>query len=763
MAIAHDISERKEAENKIRLSEARYKNLFEASPLGIILEDLDGTIISANAAFCREYGYEPIELIGKNIRLLANPENKTLVQKNIEQIIQHGKLNSQIKATTKKGQIIDLELIESLIDLPDGRKGILSICKNITEQIAAEQAKKESEQKTSAIIHAIPDLIFIINKAGIFTEYFASSDQDLLMLPQDFAGQPVEAVLPPFLAASTKEHLNKVLETQSPSAFEYELSIRQKTNYFEARMVPLGDQQALTLVRNITEKKQTEKAIKQQNTFISTLLDSIPNPLFYMDKDSVYLGVNKAFTEFFNVKREDIVGKNMFDWDDHTVALKNHIDDLRIFEGREAVQMHERTITLMNGEQRNVLLNKSAFHTSEGEVAGLIGLIIDISDRKKNELELLAAKEKAEESDRLKTSFLQNMNHEIRTPLNAILGFSDLLFEDVPDEQKREFVNIININAEQLLHIIDEVLIISRMDAERISVEKQAFALDALMQDLKLTFTNPCIDKNLDLIVNKPENADYQIYTDKAKLRQVLSGLIDNAVKYTTKGSISLGYTVDGRDLRINVTDTGIGIPHEEQHRIFDRFFRGERPQRLAIRGNGLGLSIVSSMVNLLNGHIEVQSEPGQGSTFTLFLPGAVILDSQNDASDSELLTELPRQSQLTFLIAEDEDDNFEYLSALAINHAATVLRARNGKEAIRLLEANHIDIVLIDIKMPVMDGLEATRIIRATYPKLPIVIQTAYSQPDEVRMAIEAGANDVLIKPIKKEVFYQVIQRLLG
>jgi PAS domain S-box-containing protein len=175
VAISNDITQRKEAEKNLRLSEARYKYLFESSPLGMILEDLNGTIISVNSVFCRDYGYEPIELVGKNIRVLANSENKALVKQNIDKIIQYGSLNSQIKATAKNGQEIDIELIESLIDLPDGRKGILSISKNITAQVAAEKARRESELKTNAIIQALPDLIFVNNRQGIFVEASFSS------------------------------------------------------------------------------------------------------------------------------------------------------------------------------------------------------------------------------------------------------------------------------------------------------------------------------------------------------------------------------------------------------------------------------------------------------------------------------------------------------------------------------------------------------------------------------------------------------------
>ncbi|MBK9292239.1 MAG: PAS domain S-box protein [Bacteroidetes bacterium] len=763
VTIANDISERKAAEESLRNSESRYKYLFDSSPVGMLVLDLSGTIMSVNRTFCEDYGYEVVELAGKHIGMLAHPENKDLVNKNISEIIRQGNLVSKIKARTKNGQEIYLELNESLINLPDGRKGILSISKNITAETLADRAKQASEKRTSAILKALPDMIFVISNDGIFAEFHSSSHDQLLMPPQMFLNKSVDDVLPPYLATLTREKLAQVRQTGQVAEYEYDLFVDGKIRNYDARMVPVDETNVLVVVRDVTDKKSSQKAIMQQTAFIETLLDSIPNPLFYMNKESVYLGVNKAFTEFFGIDRMEIVGKSMFAWDDFDVAMRNREDDLLIYEGKEKAQQHERTITLRDGSQRNVILSKSAFHTPEGEVAGLIGLIIDITERKKNELDLIIAKEKAEESDRLKTSFLHNLNHEIRTPLNAILGFSDLLFDDIPDDQKREFVEIINSNAEQLLRIIDDVLIVSRMDAERLTVDKVTFDLGQLLHDLQLTFANACADKNLSFKIENGASSRTMIETDKAKLRQVISGLLDNAAKYTLKGGITISYDVDGDDLNIHVHDTGIGIEPEDQHRIFDRFYRGNKPQKMAIRGNGLGLSIAQGLVRLLGGSLSVASEPGIGSTFSLHLPGVVRTSEILPADQPGSLSQPVAGKKYRFLVAEDEDDNFDYLRRLLGQSALAVDRARTGADALQMVDRTAYDMVLMDLKMPEMDGLEATKRIREKYPALPVVVQTAYSQPDEIRQAIAAGATDVIVKPISREVFYEVLHRLLG
>ncbi|MDY0078335.1 MAG: PAS domain S-box protein, partial [Bacteroidales bacterium] len=382
------------------------------------------------------------------------------------------------------------------------------------------------------------------------------------------------------------------------------------------------ENEVLAIVRDISQRKLQDVELRQQARFIETLLDSVPNPLFYMDTTGVYLGVNRALKEFYGIEAEDIVGKNIFDLSFEDDAENRNASDLAIFEGREGQQVLEREIKLKDGTLKNALITKSPFPNSEGKIGGLIGIIVDITERKRMEEDLRNAKNKAEESDRLKTSFLNNLSHEIRTPMNAIVGFADLLDMGYPPEQQKGFIATINNNADQLLRIIDDVLTIAKFDSEKLSIKTEPFVLNMLFKDLFETFEPEAKKHQLSLIVdtkNLPD--DYIFIADRIKIRQVLAGFISNALKYTTKGEIRFGAEITENDLlRFYTADTGLGIVASEQEKVFDRFYRTNEAQHLAIRGNGLGLSIAKELVELMDGKIYLKSEAGKGSEFSFVL-----------------------------------------------------------------------------------------------------------------------------------------------
>ncbi|PKP51038.1 MAG: hypothetical protein CVT92_13765 [Bacteroidetes bacterium HGW-Bacteroidetes-1] len=763
IAIAHDISERKKVEKTLRISEERYRILFNASPVGVILEDLDGKILEINKTFCDEYGYQAEELIGKNIEIIVPEKFRPNVKRNIQSIIQNKVLHSRVESLSKNNEIRVAELIETLVTLPDGERGVLSISKNITEQVFAEQTLKKSESRNKAIISAIPDLFFRFDKEMRFIDYFAEKSTLLYVQPEAFIGKSIFDVLPPNLAILTKEKVMLSLETGEIIQYEYDLKINGVQHWFDARMVKSGDEEVLVIVRNITDRKVSELEIHQQTEFIETLLESIPSPLFYMNRKGVFLGTNKAFRDFYDYEKQDIHGKTLADIEAPEIAQRNMESDQQIFDGLQEIQSLERTITLPSGEKKNVILTKSPFPDASGNIGGLIGIIVDITARKRMEEELKNAKEKAEESDRLKTSFLNNLNHEIRTPLNAIVGFSDLLFDDYPEEQKRVFVDTINNNSDQLLRIIDDVLAVSRLDSEKIPLEPEFFDLDELLNDLHITFLLVCQKKSLDFKMDAATSiSDHKLYADKGKIRQIIAGFINNAIKYTKTGGINIGYTKTHEKVRFYVKDTGIGILLEEQPRIFERFFRGDEPQIEAIRGNGLGLSIALGLAELMNGKIFLESEKNIGSTFYLDIPTSshVFIEHKDITTHKNLNKALP---ELSVLIVEDEKDNFEYLLALLKGHVGEITHARTGFEAIQKVKKNAFDLVLMDIKMPGMDGYDAMKQIVTLFPDMPIIAQTAYSQPDEIKQALAAGAKYCLIKPIEKESLLSMIHQLYG
>lgn len=762
IAIGHDISEREQSNQLIYESEERYRSLFNASPVGIILEDENGIIIDANPAVCQQYGYSLNELVGQNIVILAPEQDRELVKNNIKIILKQNYREGRVKSCTKDGKKLIMQLAETTMILPDGRRGILSISKDITEQVNAETRLRESEARNAAIIAALPDLLFRISSDGTYLDFYAENNQLLLLDADKFLGKKVSDIHTEELAKLTLDKILLTLRNEVLQQYEYTLELNGRTKWFDARMTKSGPDEVLVIVRDITVRKLSDLDLAHKTAFIETLLDSVPNPLFYMDKKGVYLGVNKAFLDFYKLDRQSIIGKRIFDLDSPEDAERNYKSDQLILEGWEQQQLFERRIKLPNGQEHDVIITKSPFPDSRGEVGGLIGIILDITARKKMELELRDAKDRAEESDRLKTAFLNNISHEIRTPMNAIVGFSSLLGDAFEENQKNHFVNIINTNAEQLLRIIDDVLAVSRLDSEKMVVEKENISLEILL----FMVYNTCLPevRKMNLLLKEPE-IDTQlppsVLTDGAKIIQVMTGLIDNAIKYTNQGHITFGCKLLNNRLHFYVSDTGVGIREEEQPLVFNRFFRSESAQRNAIRGNGLGLSIAKGLIELLEGNIGLLSKEGKGSTFYFEIP--LVVSNMEQKKTLKLdMTEHNMTEHLVVLVAEDEDDNFYYLETLLQDKVKTIIRATNGAEAMQIVDNQNIDLILMDIKMPVVDGISATKAILSKHPEMPVIVQSAYAQPDEIKKAIEAGSKACVVKPIDKDRLMDHIRDLV-
>lgn len=748
-ALAHDISQQKKAEKELSAMQERYQTLYNSSPVGILLEDLDGIILDVNDTICSDYGYSRDELLGKYISIFVDDLYKHLIVKNISKIKKYKTLSSRVAGITKDKTKKTFELIESLIELPDGRQGILCISKNITEQVRIEKTLNESEGRYKAIISALPDLFFRFNDQFEIIDGFAHDSKKLAIPAKEYIGKNLRDIVPKLFADQSFHVLQDTFFTGELQQIEFSLEMEGNLEWFDARVVKSGVDEALAIIRNITDRKIAEIEIQHQKNFIETLFDSIPNPLFYMNTQGVFLGVNNAYKTLFNIGSSDIIGKNNYDIDNESIAHIYKESDKNIFEGIDDFQSIERTLQRPNGQMIEVIVTKSPFPDANGNIGGLIGMITDITSLKKMEIDLKAAKEKAEESDRLKTSFLNNMNHEIRTPLNAIIGFSDLLFDDYSQEEKRGFVTTINNNSEQLLRIIDDVLSISRLDVERIPVELQNFDVLDLFNDLLHSFKPMADQKGLTFNIDESILHDpIHLHADKSKIRQVMTSFIENAIKYTQEGSVDIGYSIDGTNIRFFVNDTGIGIPENEIPKVFERFFRGHEAQEKALRGNGLGLSISKGLVDIMGGTTGLNSIHHKGSSFSFDLPLQLGLPKKEKPLQKSRLHD--EFSQMSLLIVDDEVDNREFLFAVLNKYFKNIESALNGQEAVDLMQKSSYDVVLMDIKMPIMDGFDATKIIMERWPKTTIIAQTAYSQTVEIEKIMQCGAADYLIKPIE-------------
>lgn len=380
--------------------------------------------------------------------------------------------------------------------------------------------------------------------------------------------------------------------------------------------------------------------------------------------------------------------------------------------------------------------------------------------------DLEEARQKAVESDRLKSSFLANMSHEIRTPLNAITGFSTLICNNnYPQEKREKYVGIVKSNANSLLKLVEDILDISKIEAGQLTIHKDFFDVKNMMAELHAVFLQEfkCLKKSdVELISVIPDHLTdiLLFYSDPIRIRQILINLLGNAMKFTHAGKIEFGFRLMEPEIEFWVKDTGIGISVLQQDQIFNRFIKIEEGNTI-YRGTGLGLSISKSLVELLGGRIQVESQPGKGSCFSFHVPGDIKwVKSSVDQVDQ--LTKALNLNHLSILIVEDERSNYELLHSFLSGRGAQVVWASDGAMAVSFCEKQHFDLVFIDIRMPGMDGYQTLQKIREIWPAVLAIAQTAFAQFDDRRKMEEAGFNDILVKPfLKDDVFRTLAQHL--
>jgi len=383
----------------------------------------------------------------------------------------------------------------------------------------------------------------------------------------------------------------------------------------------------------------------------------------------------------------------------------------------------------------------------------------------KQKTELIDAKIKAEESDKLKSAFLMNLSHEIRTPMNAIVGFSDLLLDEkISDDEKHEYVRIVQYNSRNLLSIVDDLIEMSKIDSDLIKPNYSQVNFETFLKTIfeSAVFSNK--NSHVTVKLHEPKNKiKGNIVTDVVKLNQILINLLNNALKFTEEGFVMLDYEIDAVHNMIvfEVKDSGIGMPEEFKDKIFKRFNKINAKKISANEGLGLGLAISRSYVEMLGGTISVETKEGMGSTFTFTTP---LQYAENDTAEVQKIDQIENYSlgnEEVVLVAEDDNINFKLIEKLLKIFNFKVIRAKDGLEAVEMCKTNHeIDLVFMDIKMPNLDGYGAFEKIREFNKEIPIIAQTSYSFPEEVDKIKELGFNDFISKPLEKEKLYELVKK---
>ena len=506
-------------------------------------------------------------------------------------------------------------------------------------------------------------------------------------------------------------------------------------------------------------QEKIDKLEASQDNF-TTLINSISDAIIIHDKNGCILSLNNQAKKMYNIEESDTKQYTISDITSpkqNSENLQALLDDV----------LHNNTqvfewIGLQQKTNKEIPLQVSLSPTTWDNKHVLVAVVRDFSKRKEFEENLILAKNKAEEASRLKTEFLNNVSHEVRTPLNGIMGFSEFLGnEDLSKKQRLEYVDIINKSCSRLLTTINDILEISHLETKQVQMNFESIDLNALLKEIYSEFETQAKQSQIHFSLKMDSaNEELFILSDKSKLSSIINNLLSNAFKFTKEGFVKLGYTIKNNQIELYISDSGIGIAKEKISSIFGRFEQEEKELSLKLGGLGLGLPISLANAKLLNGNITVESNKDVGSAFYLTIPyfqinkkKTVIKRAQQNIKEKELKT---------ILVAEDEEVNFLYIEALLSNKYKT-LHAINGQVAIDMfIENPNIDLVLMDLKMPVMDGFEATSKIKSINPEIPIIALTAYSTTEDKKKSLENGCDDFMSKPFKRKKLYLLLDKYL-
>ena len=772
---------------KLKKSEENYRKFIDNSHLGVFKTNIKGKILFVNDAAANIFKFKSREeLIGSSIlKHYLDPSKREGL---LELLKKHKSLNDfTLEFLANTGETVVISLSAVL----DGDE-ISGMFMDITEKVKAEKLLIELNKKLQDIndrIHVINEelkeshnrYLSLFNNTGTATCLLDGPGKILLCNSKfeklsGYTKEEIEGKLK-WSDLTAEEDIERcknirnqrIMGTGDPPE-EYEFRFKDKFNNKKDVNVKVGflpgSNEWIASLVDITERKQTEKALIQSEERFRSLYESATIGIYRTTPDGRILMANQAAVRMLGYKSFRELAKRNLEKDGFEPSYSRKDFRERIEKEGTVIGIESAWIR-KDGSIIYVREGAKAIRDVNGKIVYYDGTFEDITERKNYERQLKLAKEKAEESDKLKSAFLANMSHEIRTPMNAILGFANLLkSKKINKKRKETFIDIINAKSRQLLQIISDIIDISKIEADQITIVNKNFSLNELINQLALYFKTLKKQDNKPIKINLhyglPMEKSY-IHSDNVRIEQILTNLLSNAYKFTEKGSIDIGYEIeDSKNIIFYVKDTGIGLTEFEKNVIFDRFRQVSTSFNRLYSGTGLGLSISKGLVDKLKGAIWVESEINKGSTFYFKVPyiSGITTKKSSKATDKIRLDWKGK----TILIAEDEDTNFTFIDTLIRPTSAAVIRAKDGIEAINICKNNsEIDLVLMDIKLPGINGLEATKKIRKFRKSLPIIAHTAYAMSVDEDECLKAGCDAYVCKPVKTDPFLKLIRQYIN
>ncbi|MCK4998012.1 MAG: response regulator [Anaerohalosphaera sp.] len=510
---------------------------------------------------------------------------------------------------------------------------------------------------------------------------------------------------------------------------------------------------------DVTERRRAEENLQQTLKTMETILENVPFGIVIVDKEKRIKSINTAALKIIKRDRSDAMGHLCYDI--FCPALKGCCP---VWDKKQKIDNAERVACGNDGREIPILKTCIPLILEGEEV--LLEAFVDIT-------ELVESKRIAEEACRVKSEFLANMSHEIRTPMNSIIGFGDLLMETQLTEEQHDYLKTMTGSSRDLLTLINDILDFSKIESGKMTVEKIDTELEPVVKHLQASMLPLAFAKGIGLAVQTDSSVPEHIVTDPARLSQCLINLVSNSIKFTEEGQVCVNVTADTLDGKaavcFTVEDTGVGIPKEKQRTIFESFSQADNSTTRKYGGTGLGLTITKKLVELMEGVIHLESEPGKGTIFSIILPTITELmdkeekmeQNQAQVPDAQVKSELMKFSGKV-LVAEDNLANQFLVRKLLEKHGLNVTIAEDGQQAVEAVEQESYDMIFMDVQMPVMNGYEATRALRAANINIPIVALTASVMVEDRKRCIESGCDDYLAKPIDRADLQEMLNKYL-
>lgn len=737
--------------------------LFNSSEDLLFTSTLEGKLVYTNETFSHKLGRRLEDLQKMTIFDLYPKAYREEAQTELMEVIQ-GKRTAcvlPLMDITGKRLLVETKIWQS--DEP--RHYIFGVCKDVTsQQVALDKFQKIFETNPALMmVYSLPERK-IVEVNETFCKKMGYEKNEVL-------GKDSQ-----MLQVFTDDQVMKKIESaviKHGSIHDLSVSIRRKdqtllSGLFSGHIIDhFGRRSFLATLLDTTEQVETMKILKQERNLMRQILNAIPDYIFYKDKNSFYLGGNKAFAEdFADMPEDEIKGKtddDFFGKDMAKIFFQRDQEILTTGKGNiNDVQMIQK-----NGNKIEVETIKMPFFDDQGEIAGFIGTARNITDRKMMENELLKAKEEAETANILKSQFLANMSHEIRTPMNGIIGFLEILSQTGLRGEQKKYVLEAKNASEQLLFLINDILDFSKIEAGKLSVENIDFNLRNLLEETMTLMKPKASEKKLQFDLLCSLNVPERICGDPGRIKQILNNLLSNALKFTDEGYVKLIVDVSKRDggeatIGFAVEDSGIGLDETDIEALFEPFSQADASTTRKYGGTGLGLSITKELAKIMSGDLTVSSHKGRGSVFKVTLPLIETTQGFKDLNSGEKKVHSLNLNPIKILLVEDHDMNVRVVKTMLASRKLSCDVAEDGTKAIRAMMHQDYDIILMDVQMPKMDGYECTAKIRSLegdFKHTPIIAMTANAMSGDEKKCLDAGMDDYLSKPIDFGKLFKLIE----